>query len=420
MSEVTLRLAVVSADPKFRSAVAEVLRAHPEMATVIIDLPIYAAALTADTIERVHAESPEAILVDLDSDPAGGMRMLRLLGDAVGVRTIIATGPALAPELLLEGMKSGITEYLPAPVDAHDLADSLRRAARRLGRGASYAPAAVGRILTFVGAKGGTGVTTGAANVALQLHRDNPRRTLLLDLNLEGGSMAVAMGLKPRYSIVDLLENFHRIDESLLASLVIPHASGVEVLAAPLLPESMPAVSGEQMRATLRLLRRHYDVIAVDLGRPYSEYGRAVIDNSDLVFLMLVPDVLAIHGAKRLLPLIRKGIESRDGRVEIVLNRTSPEDEVQKADVDDALGVGNVHVLRRDDAIVLSSLNRGKPVALNGGRSRFAKDVKALCALIDGAPRPKAEKTSMGELLGFGRRSVPSTAARSMQPGAGK
>jgi pilus assembly protein CpaE len=406
MQDVTLRLAVVSADPRFRSAVAEVLRAHPEMANVTVDLPIFAAALTADTIERVQAESPEAVLVDLDGDPAGGMRMVRLLGDAVPVRTIIATGPSLAPELLLEGMKAGIAEYLPSPVDAHDLADALRRAARRMGRGASYAPAHAGRIVTFIGAKGGTGVTTAAANMGLQLQRDQPRRTLLLDLNLEGGNMAVALGLKPRYSIVDLLENFHRVDESLLGSLVIQHDSGAHVLAAPLLPESVPSVGAEQMRAALRLLRRHYDLIVIDLGRPYSEFGRAVLDNSDFVFLMLVPDVLAIHGAKRLLPLIRKGIESRDGRLEVVLNRTSPEDEVQKEDVDEALGIDGVHVVRRDDATVISSLNRGRPVALNGGRSRFARDMKLLCHLVDAPVPGKADKSGVGRLLAFTRRGV--------------
>lgn len=406
MQDMTLRLAVVSADARFRSAVAEVLRSHPELATVVVDLPIAAASLNAESIERVQVEGAEVALVDLNGDPAGGMRMIRLLGDSAPIRTIIATGPSLAPELLLEGMKAGIAEYLPSPVDAHDLIDALRRTTRRLGRGGSFTPPSAGRVVTFLGAKGGTGVTTAAVNAALQLQRDQPRRLLLLDLNLEGGNLAVAMGLKPRYSMVDLLENFHRVDESLLSSLIIAHESGAHVLSAPLLPEAVPAVTAEQMRAALRLLRRHYDLIVVDLARPYSDYGRAAIDNSDVVFMMLVPDVLAVHGAKRLLPLIRKGIESRDGKLEVVLNRVTSEDEVQKHDVEEALGIGLAPSLRRDDAVVLSSVNTGRPVALNGGRSRYARDLKALCALIERPAPGSPDRSNVSRLLGFGRRAA--------------
>ena len=405
MSDVTtLRLAVVSADTPFRSVVAEVLRSQAELATVVADLNMPAGALSAATIDRVQGDNPEVVLVDLNGDPAAGIRMVRLLGDAAPGRTLIGTGPALAPELLLEGMKAGIAEYLPQPVDAHDLADSIRRAARRLGRAGTYAQAANGRIITFVGAKGGTGVTTTAANAALQFHHDTPARTLVLDFNLDGGNLAIAMGLKPRYSIIDLFENFHRVDESLLSSLIIQHASGVHVLAAPLLPEAVPAVAAEQTRAALRLLRRHYDLIVIDLARPYTEYGRAIVENSDVVYLMVVPDVLAILGAKRLLPVLHKGVQARDGHVQVVLNRAGTEDQIGQQDVAEALNVRVNHVLRRDDAAVLESLNLGKPISFNGKRSRYARDVKALCAQPGTNGKQAAAPNRVAGLLrGFSR-----------------
>ena len=399
----TLRLAVVSADATFRTAVAEVLRSHAELATVVADLNMPAGGLSASSIDRVHNENPEVMLVDLNGDPAAGIRMVRLLGDAALGRTLIATGPGLAPELLLEGMKAGITEYLPQPVDPHDLADALRRAARRLGRTGSFAASANGRIVTFVGAKGGTGVTTTAANAALQFHQDLPGRTLVLDFNLDGGNLAIAMGLKPRYSIIDLFENFHRVDESLLSSLVIQHQAGVHVMAAPLLPEAVPAVSADQTRAALRLLRRHYDLIVIDLARPYTEYGRAIIDNSDTVYLMVVPDVLAIHGAKRLLPLVHKGVQSREGHVEVILNRAGTDDQISASDVSEALNVPVKHTLRRDDAAVLASLNLGKPLALNGKRSRYARDLKALCTRQGTNHKQAAAPTKVAGLLRFAR-----------------
>ena len=384
MQDTTLRTAVVSADNGFRAAVAEVLRAHSELATVVTDLVMPAASLTALEIDRLQSEEPEVVLVDMSGDPPAGIRILRLVGDASPHRTLIGTGPALAPELLLEGMRAGLAEYLPSPVDPHDLADAIRRAARRIGRGGAYGHGAAGRVITFVGSKGGTGVTTAAVNTAICLHTAGQRRTLLVDLNFEGGNLAVTLGLKPRYSIVDLLESFHRVDESLLASLVVKHASGVEVLASPLLPEAVPSVSGDQVRAALRLLARQYDDIVIDLARPYSEPGRAAIDSTDVLFLMIMPDVLAIHGAKRLIPLIRKGIQNRSGRLEVVLNQAAPDDEVSRTDAQEALDVKNIRLLRREES-VLASVNRGEPVAANGRRSRYGRDILALCALADQA-----------------------------------
>lgn len=383
MADATLRMAVVSADPAFRATVADMLHLHGEMASVVLDMPVSASALNAESIDRVQSENADVVLVDLSGDPAGAMRLVRLLGDNAPGRTLIGTGPALSPELLLEGMKAGIADYLPAPVDTHDLADALRRAGRRLGRGGAYGKAGLGRVVSFMGAKGGTGVTTTVVNAGACLHSAE-QRTLLLDLDLEGGNLAVAMGLKPRYSIMDLLENFHRVDESMLSSLVVTHESGMDVLAAPLLPESVSAVTADQARAAIRLLRRHYDLILIDLARPYAEYGRAAVDSSDVVFLLLVPDILAIHGAKRLLPLVSRGVEGRAGRVEVVLSRGAPDDDIQKHDVREALDVKAVRTLRRDDAAVLSAVNLGQPLStLNGRRSRYTRDLRALCALVD-------------------------------------
>ena len=405
MADATLRLVVISADHVFRSAIAEMLHLYTDLAAVVTDVPTAACDLTEDSIDQLQTDGADVVLVDLTGGALAGVELVQQLSERLSACTLIATGPLLSPELLLEAMRAGVAEYLPAPVETRDLVDALKRVTRRINRTNNRAPVTSGRVITLVGAKGGTGVTTAAANTAVQLHRTQNSKTLLIDLNLEGGNLAVALGLKPRYSIVDLLESVHRADESLLSSLVDQHPSGVHVLGAPLLPEAVPPVSGDQIRSSLRLLRRHYDTIVIDLARPYTEHGRAAIDSSDLVLLLVVPDVLAVHGAKRLLPLIRKGVESREGRVELVLNRSSSDDQIQKADVQQALEMRIAHELRRDDGGVLASLNLGKPMTMNGSRSRYAKDVRMLAARVMPRAPEKAPAGNMARLLSaIGRR----------------
>ncbi len=54
--------------------------------------------------------------------------------------------------------------------------------------------AIAGRLLTFMGAKGGTGVTTLACNFAVSLAQDPKQTTLLIDLDLPFGDVGVESG----------------------------------------------------------------------------------------------------------------------------------------------------------------------------------------------------------------------------------
>jgi Flp pilus assembly CpaE family ATPase len=82
----------------------------------------------------------------------------------------------------------------------------------------------------------------------------------------------------------------------------------------------------------------------------------------------------------------------------VVLNRAAAEDEIQKKDIEDALDIKVTQVLRRDDANVMSSLNLGRPAATNGSRSRYARDVQALCTSLTVAPA-RGQPSGVGRLL---------------------
>src|SRR5690606_11441020 len=126
------------------------------------------------------------------------------------LRRFLAVGPTLSPELLLEAMRAGITEYLPKPVTAEALAGALDRLERKLGGAAKDGPARQpGRVFAFFSPKGGSGSTTTATNVAIQLHRLTGKRTLLVDLDLELGEIALFLGVQPRFNFVDMIRNFH-------------------------------------------------------------------------------------------------------------------------------------------------------------------------------------------------------------------
>jgi pilus assembly protein CpaE len=247
-------------------------------------------------------------------------------------------------------------------------------------------------------------------NAAVHAHAVAGRRTLLLDLDLEAGSAGVLTSIPPRYSVLDLLDNLHRLDESLLESLVTEHTSGLHVLPSPLDPTDKREVKADQLRTVLRLLKHHYHLILVDLARPLSPLGRAVLEQVDELYLVLNSDLPSLRNAKRILPHLRNALAGRDAPLKVVLNRVTPGGEITESDVRTALQVPVAFSLRLDDAHVLRSVNVGKPVVLNGTRSRYGQDVKGLGLALARSVSPDAGESRGGILDRLaGRRSRKAT-----------
>lgn len=378
MNDTKLRTAVISGNRELRATLKELLQEFPQLVTVAADIPSPAGSLDASMLQTLHQTDPELVIADFAEDPVSALRLVRVLSEARPSRVFIGAGPELAPKLLLEAMRSGVSEYLPAPVDARELTEALRRVARKLGRGPNGAPTVAGRLIAFTGAKGGSGVSTAAVNAAAHAATLTGERVLLLDLDFEAGSSAVLTGIPSRYSILDLIENLHRLDDSLLASLVVEHESGLHVLPAPRELVDGDSAKPEHLRTILRLLRQHYRLIVVDIARPLSPMGSTAIGLSDDVFLVINPDLISLRNAKRLLPHLRDGMQ--DSRVEprILLNRAYEGAEIGRQDVESALDLPVAFDLRKDDEAVTHSVNVGHPIVLNGSPSDYCRDAKTL------------------------------------------
>ena len=400
MDDAKLRTAVISGSRELRTTVTTVLREFPGLIAVAADVPAPASRLDSEALELLHEKDPELVLADFDGDPVSALRFVRLLSDARPSRVFIGSGPELAPALLLEAMRSGVTEYLPAPVGPRDLAESLRRLARKLGRGPSGSTTR-GRVVAFAGAKGGTGTSTTAVNAAAHAAALTDQSVLLLDLDFEAGSSAVLTGVKARYSVLDLIENLHRLDESLLASLIVRHESGLHVLPAPVDLVDEGKAKPDQLRTVLRLLRQHFALVVIDVARPLSALGTAALEQADQVFLVLDSDLLSLRNARRILPHIRSTLESRDkAALKVLLNRADEAGEIGPADVASALKTPVAFDLRRDEQAVLHSVNVGHPIVLNGARSRYCQDVKAVGLEIARAVDPDIREPHGAGLLG--------------------
>jgi pilus assembly protein CpaE len=279
---------------------------------------------------------------------------------------IFAVAYGTEPELILQAMRAGANEYFSWPVPEDAFHGALRRtAARREGRngGAKAARAT----LVFFGAKGGAGTTTVAVNCAVELARLTKRSTMIVDLKPCFGEVALFLGVRPRYTIIDAIDNLHRLDQDFMRELVAKHKSGLEILAGSEQYDRPGAVDASAMEELFRVLGRSRDFVVVDAGNAINSCSIASLYAADTVFIVANPDVPSVRNAQRLVDRLRQlGVGGE--RVRCCSTASTEQGVIAPKQIETALGLAVHHSFPSDYATVSAALNSGVPLTLSNTR----------------------------------------------------
>ena len=390
--------AVISTDPQFRA----VFHANGDGGHLPVELTfeilVPFVEISHGHLEELKVVGPDMVFLDLEEDPLLGCKLAQFLSEATPHVRIIAAGTDKSPDFLMQVMQSGISEYLPKPVTSEAMLSAIGRVRRKIGTrstGAAASPGGAarrepGKIMAFYSAKGGSGATTVATNVAIQVHRMTGKRTVLVDLDLELGEIALFLGVEPRFSFVDLSRNFHRMDSNLLASFIECHESGIHVLSAPYQPERADVVTADQTKQILQFLKQHYQYVVVDLSNSFTVRTVATFEKADEIYLVANVDLPSLRNIQRCQHLMTRLVPGeRDLR--LVVNRYQAESEITLDDVERALGLDVYWALPNDYESVIYSINSGRPVVLDESCT-YTLELQALAAKITGMPASSARR----------------------------
>jgi pilus assembly protein CpaE len=340
------------------------------------------------------ASQPALVILDMRDRPTlpPTVVMLRRQHPTTGVVIVAAS---LEPALMLEAMRAGVTEFLTAPVTAPDLTAAVARVT------AASAPTTSGDVFAFLGAKGGVGTTTVAANVATALAQLGTGSTILIDLHLAYGDAAVYLGTEPRFSVIDALENVHRLDKTFLGGLVGHARAGLSLLASSDRASASP-VDSTSVRTLIESAARHYRYVVLDV--PRSDVMVDALEPSSRIVIVANQELATVRAATRLSAALRQRYGKE--RLAVVVTRFDMLSEIGQSDVERVLGTPVAHTFPSNYRIALEALNTGRPVVLDNHNKLAAALTGFARGLVDTVDEPTPGKRSSG-LLGrlTGRRA---------------
>ena len=350
-----LYVALVSPHQQRRGAAANALAHHQNCR--VLEFTSYPPSL--DYVVHMLKGGFDAVLVDLDSDPEYALDVVETIAQ-IGSAIVMVFSERADPVMLMRCMRAGAREFLTLPFDDRTIADALVWASAR--HQVTAAPAKTGgKLQVFLGAKGGSGVTTLACNFAVSLARESDRKTLLIDLNLPLGDAAINFGIAPAFTTLDALENVARLDPVFLSTMLTQCDYGLYVLAAPdrLIP-AQAAPNG--IDRLLEVALQEFDYVVVDAGRRLNLWRTNFFDQSATYYLVTQVGIAELRNANRLIAQIS---DHGGPNLEVVINRYDLDfSELEEKQVTKALTMPARWKIPNNYAAVQRMQNTARPLAL--------------------------------------------------------
>lgn len=353
---------------------------------------------------QIRAAEPDILLVDSQLGGEPTMDIIDDLALQFPTAAIIAILPNNDPLVAQQVMLAGARAFLITPFSQINLVSTMRRVTELEGRRQltqSYIPTLLPeatrplRSMTFFSPRGGSGVTSIAANTAIALAEETGKKVLLFEGKVFFGHLEVMLNLKVQNALSDLIPHATNLDEALIRDVVCPHPSGIHVLLAPSNAQIAQGIRAEDIYNIFVGVSRYYDYIVVDAGGPLNDISVTLMDAADRILLLTTPDLASLHDTSRFLQLSRSLAYPAE-KILMVLNKAGAEGGVKLKDIETVLHNQVYHQVPNDPANVLRSINRGIPLLVFYPRSNASKSIQEL-----------AKNLAAIKLKEIGRESVP-------------
>ena len=291
--------------------------------------------------------------------------------------------------LYRELMARGVSEYLVPPLQTLQLIHAITTL---------YAdPSApfVGRQIAFVGARGGSGSSTIAHNLAYLLSERMQTNTVIVDFDLPFGTAGLDFNQDPLQGVVDALQQPDRLDPVLLERMMAHCTERLSLFAAPANLDDDYEISPEAFEEVASKIRTTAPYVVLDLPHLWSNWVKRMLLGADDVVVTAAPDLSSLRNAKNIIDLVRHA-RPNDAPPWLVLNQVGVpgRPEVPTKDFAAALGVEPALILPFDPKLFGQAANNGQMIDEVNARSKSAEGLQRLTQLIARRDPPQVARKS--------------------------
>jgi pilus assembly protein CpaE len=293
-------------------------------------------------------------------------------------------------ELLMGAMRLGVREIVPPTAPAAQLREAIDRvlavSTRLRSARPEQAPAPAGgltpvsRVITVLSAKGGTGKTVVATNLALGLNMRFPGRVVLVDLDVQFGDCASALNVEPEHTLTDAALSAGNLDATALKLFLTPHPSGLFLLCPPVSLVDASEISGHQVKAILDQMINIFEYVIIDTSSGIDDHAITAMEFSTDLVLVCTSEVPSVRAMRRQVETLDT-IGINHPKRHFVINRAATRVGLRSGDIEQMVGLPASVEMPSSRQVVMST-NQGNPILVSANRDPAARAMQELIDLF--------------------------------------
>ncbi len=311
---------------------------------------------------------PDLIITDLIMPGINGYEVTRLLrreAEFAHTPILVLTAQSGLQDKL-KSFEAGADDHLTKPFEPAELIARVTALFRRVEaaetRESDVAARERARLIAIHSLRGGTGCSSLAVNLSIGLATLWKTRTILLDLTMIAGQVALMLNAALKRTWADVVRVApDELDMDTLNSLIYKHESGLEFIAAPTYPSEAETIKGEALVSALKLLKQNYDYVVADLSHDFGPATLAALDVADLILMVASPEMSAIRAVAAALNTYQK-LNYAPEKIKLVLNATFPRSGLPREKIEAALGIPVTATIPYTPDLFVEAINSGQPL----------------------------------------------------------
>lgn len=302
---------------------------------------------------------------------------------------VLVIGDIKNHEMIRMAMKAGARDFLTEPVNPSELIAMIRQIESEK---AQTEFTSKGNLTAVINAKGGSGASMIACNLAHMMQVISHEQTILLDMDMQFGSLAQYLNMHPENGVAEALKVVDELDITALNAYLLNHKSGLRIMGATTNSIRLPNQTPEKhIHQLLDLLLKNCNQLVIDLPRMIDRTAIAVLQNASQIVLVVQQDFINIKDASHMVELLRNELGILDEQIVIAINRYDKSAQISTDDIIESLNAKHMAIISNDYRHALESLNKGEPIYSVARRSPLSRSLEVLQKdLINGFPeQPK-------------------------------